>query len=112
MDKPRLPGEEYDYADETLEWFNAWRDSPITDNWTPIQWQYIFQTAIIHTTAYMSGDFRLLDQVARREEKMGLSFDPPKQEAKIVELKVTPLAKAQENRRSRAENKDRARKAV
>lgn len=113
MDKPQALPDTFDWPEETINWFEGWRDSPLTDDFDQIKWNYLFDTALIHATAYLTGQVGYLSQVSAREREMGLSF-AKKQAEKPIEIKVTPLGKAKadrEARESRSKNTDRARKA-
>ena len=90
MHKPTLPDRGIDYPDATLEWFESWRKSSITDNWTELQWQYLFDTAFLHASIWGMGNFQNMGELRRRQEAMGLTFKPPKQERKAI---LTPLEK-------------------
>lgn len=115
MDKPKRLPDTTDWADETIAWFEAWRDSSLTDGWDAVRWSYFFDTAFIHTYAYQTGMLNALSEVGKREEKMGLTFDKPAVQAKILEVQVNPLVEAQRNRAARkagASDPNRAAKAV
>ena len=73
-EKPTLP-EGTVWPEETREWFEAWRQSRCTDHWDERQWQYMFDTAIVHALVYGSSDFSALAQLHQREAFMGLSFE-------------------------------------
>lgn len=87
-EKPQLP-EGQMWTPETIAWFNSWRNSPRSDNWDECQWQYVFDTAIIHNFAY-NGDVTMFSELNRRLAFMGLNFDPPKQTQK-AKREVTQL---------------------
>lgn len=90
MEKPHLP-DGTEWPPETEEWFEAWRESPSTDSWDARQWQYMFDTAIVHALIYQSNQFNYLGELRARLSYMGLNFDPAppeKQEAKITAFDV------------------------
>lgn len=114
MDKPMELPDTFDWADETIAWFEAWRDSSYTDGWDAVQWQYLFDTAVFHSTAYITGNLGYLSEVGKREVAMGLTFEP-KKKATILEVQVNPLGIAKQKRaerEARASDTDRAAKAV
>jgi len=73
-EKPHLPSDT-DWPPSTVEWFEAWRSDHITDQWGEIQWQYMFDTAIVHSLVYGSYAFQWLPELRARLVQMGLDFD-------------------------------------
>ena len=73
-EKPQLP-DDWDWADATREWFRAWRSSKCTNGWDERQWQYLFDTAIVHSLVYGSQDYGYLGELRQRLQYMGLEFD-------------------------------------
>ena len=86
--KPTLP-KSVDWPDETVSWFEAWRESPRTDGWDKQQWNYLIETAVVHAEVFASGNFGMLGELRAREAYMGVTFDqkPPKTD----KAPVTPL---------------------
>ena len=72
-EKPHLP-EDTDWPQQTRDWFDTWRDSHETDDWDERQWQYMFDTAIVHSLVYGSYDFHWLPELRTRLFQMGLDF--------------------------------------
>ena len=72
--KPDLP-EGFEFSQATREWFEAWRTSRCTDQWDERQWQFMFDTAIVHSLVYGSYDFHWLPELRTRLLQMGLTFD-------------------------------------
>lgn len=97
------------WAEETVAWFEAWRDSDITDGWEKLQWQYLFDTAYMHSLAYTTNDMRIMTEVFKRQKEMGLTFEPQNQKRRenIIKVEVTPLGKAKQKRQA-ASGKPRA----
>ena len=49
MDKSeRVLPDSLDWPEETEQWFEEWRDSPITNDWNDQQWSYLYDTAWLH----------------------------------------------------------------
>lgn len=71
--KPELP-EEFDFCAATRRWYAAWRDSHETDDWDDRQWQFMFDTAIVHSLVWGSFDFHWLGELRAREAQMGLAY--------------------------------------
>lgn len=88
MEKPEL-STEVPWAPETIEWFEHWRSSPRTDNWDALQWQYLMDTAVVHSCVWGSQDYSMLGELRTRESYMGLTFEPQKTQA--AKATVTPL---------------------
>lgn len=77
--KPRLPKVEGNpWCAETKRWFRAWRDSPVTDSWDERQWQFLFDTALVHMAVWYDGDLTKVGELRAREAQMGLDFSAPK----------------------------------
>ena len=76
-EKPSLPSA-VDWPEETEEWFDAWRSSPVTDGWTPQQWSYLIDTALVHAEVWGSMNVSMLGELHRREAYMGVQFSAPK----------------------------------
>lgn len=73
---PRVDGQPW--CAETKRWFKAWRDSPATDSWDRRQWQFLFDTALVHMAVWYDGDLTKVGELRTREAQMGLGFDEPK----------------------------------
>lgn len=73
--KPNLPRVEgQPWCAETKRWFRAWRDSPVTDSWDARQWQFLFDTALVHMAVWYDGDLSKAGELRAREAQMGLDF--------------------------------------
>ena len=86
--KPNLP-DTSEWAPETLEWYRVWKDSSRTDEWDDAQWQFMFDTAVVHSLIYGAGNFALLGELRNRLAYMGLTFEEKKQEKQP--LRITAL---------------------
>ena len=77
--KPNLPEVEgQPWCAETKRWYKAWRDSPATDSWDARQWQFLFDTALVHMAVWYDGDLTKVGELRAREAQMGLDFNVPK----------------------------------
>lgn len=73
--KPNLPRVEgQPWCAETKRWFKSWRDSPATDSWDERQWQFLFDTALVHMAVWYDGDLTKVGELRAREAQMGLDF--------------------------------------
>lgn len=106
-DKPTLSELGGDYAEDTEQWFEAWRSSPRTDGYDAAQWQYMKDTAVVHSLIYGQGMFELLPDLEKRLDKLGLAFDKapeaPKNKEKTT-LEIIQGRRAEKARRARAAN--------
>ena len=112
IEKPKLPtGDDmYEFCPATHEWFETWRQNPCTDGWDDRHWQYLFDTAVVHTAVYDSRDYAMLGELDKRERYMGLSFSQgavksPETKKKTV-LQI--VQEDRENRHAGAANQNRA----
>lgn len=72
--KPKLPTS-VDWPEETVKWYEGWRESPRTDSWDAQQWGYLVETAVVHAEIFASGNFGMLGELRARESYMGVMFD-------------------------------------
>jgi hypothetical protein len=96
MDKPKLP-EDIPFPDETVKWFESWRNSSRSDDWDELQWQYLIDTALVHSAVWGSQDFSMLGELHKRLAYMGLTFAPQTEAPK--EKHVTTTLEIIQNRR-------------
>lgn len=96
MDKPKLP-EDIPFPEETVKWFEGWRNSPRSDDWDELQWQYLIDTALVHSAVWGSQDFSMLGELHKRLAYMGLTFEA-REETKKEKHEVTPLEIIQNRR--------------
>lgn len=99
MNKPNLPAD-IPFPEETVKWFESWRNSPRSDDWDELQWQYLIDTALVHSAVWGSQDFGMLGELHKRLAYMGLTFEP-QQEVKKEKQKVTTLEIIQNRRRKK-----------
>ena len=104
-EKPMLPGE-IPWPEETMKWYEAWRSSPRTDEWDEAQWQYMYDTALVHSAVWGSQDFGMVGELRARLSYMGLNFEPPpKSEKKREETTLNVIKFKREERVAKAANK-------
>ena len=99
MDKPKLPAD-IPFPEETVKWFNDWRNSPRSDDWDELQWQYLIDTALVHSAVWGSQDFSMLGELHKRLAYMGLTF-APQETVKQEKHEKTPLEIIQNRRRKK-----------
>ena len=100
MKKPTLP-EDIPFPEETVKWFESWRTSVRTDDWDELQWQYLIDTALVHSAVWGSQDFSMLGELRTRLAYMGLNFEHKPVQAQI-EHKLTTLEVIQNRRKKKA----------
>lgn len=59
-----------DWPERTRQWWAAWVESPHTQAWTPLQWEYLMDTALLHATVW-AGDVAKAAELRTRVERMG-----------------------------------------
>lgn len=110
--QPPLP-DNLPWPERTREWWNLWGQSPQAEHFTSTDWDFMLDTAVIHS-AFWSGDMKVAPELRLRMAKFGATpedrarlrmratEDPgPKQSApasssreRYGELRVTPIQKA------------------
>ena len=90
MDLP----DDIDWPDRTRDWWDAWVGADITKSWTPLMWQYLLDTALIHREIWATGNVARMGELRARVERLGAvggapaaAATPPAPAAKVV----TPL---------------------
>lgn len=75
-EKPRL-NTSTDWPEEAVTWFEHLRQSPLTDAWSALDWDFAERTAVLVGLFYQ-GDTTVLKEMKEREEAMGiLTFKQP-----------------------------------
>ena len=101
MDKPKL-SEDIPFPEETLKWFESWRNSSRTDDWDELQWQYLIDTALVHSAVWGSQDFSMLGELRTRLAYMGLTFEQNNAAHEQQQRNITPLQVIQDRRNKKA----------
>lgn len=88
IDELELPSKKF--PKQTVEWFEAWKRDPITNDWGEAQCQFFLDTALIHAAVWGMGRFDLSNELMRREQQMGLRFPEykPKKKEKASVLQL------------------------
>ena len=73
MDLP----EDIDWPERTQHWWAAWVESPLTASWTPLTWQYLLDTALIHREIWATGNVARMGELRARVERLGAVGDAP-----------------------------------
>ncbi len=68
-EQPLLPAD-IDWHTQTILWWHTWRESPLSDDLTTVDWQYLLETAYIHT-AFWNGDMKAASELRLRMANFG-----------------------------------------
>lgn len=60
-----------DWPERTREWWQKWVEAPIVKGWTPLQWEFLLDTALLHATVWGSGDMSKLSELRTRTTLLG-----------------------------------------
>lgn len=63
-----------DWPEQTRVWWQAWHDSSLSKDWTPLDWQFLLDTAVIHAQ-FWSGDTSVAGELRARQSKIGATAD-------------------------------------
>lgn len=75
------------YPSDTIEWWEQWKTSPLTDGFTTHDWEYLKQISIIHAKFYLGIDFaKMASELRQRLAKFGVT---PEDRAKLRIVLVT-----------------------
>lgn len=94
-----------DWPERTRQWWAAWVESPHTQAWTPLQWEYLLDTALLHATVWGSGDVAKAAELRTRVERMGgipLKGAPTVSPTAPAVKVVTPLDELAQRRSDRS----------
>lgn len=101
MVKPDLP-DGIDWGARTAAWWESLATVAGSDTWTPADWQYAMDTALVHRAVWQDGDLTQLKELRMREQSMGISPAArpakPTTEAVIEKVTETPLQRITERR--------------
>lgn len=66
---PDLP-DGMDWPDRTLQWWHTWRTSPQAQTFTPSDWDFLIDTAVLHAE-FWRGDMKAATELRLRVAKFG-----------------------------------------
>lgn len=64
----------FDWPDQTLMWWRAWIDSPLSDDWTAVDWAFMLETAYLHAQFWM-GEAKYAQELRLRMAKVGATAE-------------------------------------
>lgn len=68
---PELPGEAQDWPARTVAWWATWRASAQAATFTPTDWDFLLDTALLHAAVWGAGDFKQMPELRLRVAKFG-----------------------------------------
>ncbi|MFD7646336.1 hypothetical protein ACFV5M_01540 [Streptomyces albidoflavus] len=77
-------GELVEWHPRTLAWWQTWRESPQAQTFTPTDWEFLIDTALMHHSMWDKGQWTLAAEVRLRAAKFGAT---PEDRARL-KLKV------------------------
>lgn len=110
LSKGVLP-DEVEWHPATVKWWESWRRSPQAQLMTPTDWDFLMDTALLHTTMWSGGRTDLAAELRLRVAKFGatmedrlrlkLTIDPPEKPAAKTSAAASAKVTSIEDRRSR-----------
>lgn len=77
-----------DWHPMTRQWWDAWRRSPMAQEWLETDWLYLLDTARIHHGMWSSGRWELAGEVRLRLQKFGATPEDRMRLRRTVETPV------------------------
>lgn len=68
-EQPLLPAD-FDWHPQTIIWWHKLRESPMSRDYTTLDWQYLLDTAFIHTK-FWEGDMKAASELRLRAANFG-----------------------------------------
>lgn len=72
--QPDLP-DSVDWPEVTREWWRTWGDEPMSQDFRRTDWDFLADTALIHSRVWGEGDLRMLPELRLRVAKMGATAE-------------------------------------
>lgn len=71
---PELPADA-PWHDQTIAWYETWRRSEIAQLWTDTDWDFLVDTAVLHTQFWMRANFNVGAELRQRVAKLGATVE-------------------------------------
>lgn len=72
--QPELPeGPEWPLV--TVDWWKSWQESPLSDQFTAVDWHFMLDTALLHKAVWGEGELKWLAELRLREAKVGATAE-------------------------------------
>lgn len=105
-EQPDLP-EGFPWPEETIRWWQMWRDSPQSEHFGSTDWSFLLDTAILHANLWGNGDTTVLPELRIRVAKFGAT---PEDRARLrMQFAEADEADAKRPADSRPSARERAR---
>lgn len=70
-EQPFLPAD-HEWHPQTIEWWKLWRESSLSNTFTALDWQFLLDTAVLHTRFWL-GDMKAAPEYRLRVAKFGMT---------------------------------------
>ena len=94
---------EFEWPEITRQWWQMWIDSPLSDEFTEVDWSELLITARIHAK-FWTGDHKVAAELRQRTNQFGAT---PEARAKL-RITFAQADNAEETREVKASSRDRA----
>ncbi len=71
---PELTADLY-WHPQTREWWATWQRSPLSRTWLETDWQFLLDTALMHSAMWAKGQWTLAQEVRLRVAKLGATVE-------------------------------------
>ena len=71
---PELP-DGVDWHPQTVAWWQTWRRSPLAQAWFATDWDFLLDTAMLHSRMWSTGSLGLAAEVRLRVAKLGATTE-------------------------------------
>lgn len=93
--QPLLPAD-MDWHVQTISWWHTWRESPLSDDFTTTDWQYLLETAVLQNR-FWNGDMSVASELRLRASKFGAT---PEDRARLrIQVVTASKVEAEEEAR-------------
>lgn len=87
---PKLVG--FTWHEQTIHWWENWRMSPLSTNYTDVDWAYMLETAYLHSE-FWNGNLGLAGELRLRAQKFG---ETPEDRARLrIQIVSADIAEAE-----------------
>ena len=89
---------EFVWPERTREWWRMWGESPLSDDFTQTDWDFLLDTAVLHQALWHYGDMSVIAELRLRVAKFGATLEDRARlkmqfaEADKAEAKRPPVA--------------------
>lgn len=99
-----LISREFHWPERTRTWWRMWSESPLTDDYTQTDWDFLLDTAFLHAQ-FWQGETKLASEIRLRVAKFGAT---PEDRARLrIQFAQADEAESKRGRTSGAASRDR-----